>query len=105
MEFFDWSIGYVYLGSYVNIVLMCSECDVMQSHRVPVASLVYISPWINRAGLPLMCSVCGQGSTHNVIKPAIALDMGITQEQLQDTTVINIIEECPLREGFCPCKH
>ena len=81
---------------------MCSECDVMQSHRVPVASIVYISPWIKRAGPPLLCSVCGQGSTHNVIKPAIALDTGITQEQHQETTASNIIEECPLREGFCP---
>ena len=77
MEFVDWSKGCVYLGSYVDIVLMCTECDVLQSHRVPVASIVAISPWNKRARPPLLCSVCGEGTTHNVMKPAAALDMGI----------------------------
>ena len=79
---------------------MCTEYDVLQSHWVPVASIVAISPWNKRARPPLLCSVCGEGTTHYVMKPAAALDTGITQE----TTVYNIIEECPLREGFCPCN-
>ena len=83
---------------------MCTECDVLQSHRVPVASIVAISPWNKRARPPLLCSVCGEGTTHNVMKPAAALDTGITQGQHQETTACNIIEECPLREGFCPCN-
>ena len=104
MELLDWSKGCVYLGSYVDIVLMYTECDVLQSHRVPVASIVAISPWNKRARPPLLCSVCGEGTTHNVMKPAAALDTGITQGQHQETTACNIIEECPLREGFCPCN-
>ena len=84
---------------------MCSECDVMQSHRVPVARLGNISPWTKRDQLPLLCSVCDQGTTHYVMKLAATLAMGITQGQHEETTAKNIIEECPLREGFCPCKH
>ena len=101
MELSDWSKGCVYLGSYVDIVLMCSECDVLQSHRVPVATIVSISPWNKRARPTLLCSVSGEGTTHYVMKPAAALDTRITQE----TTVYNIIEECPLHEGFLPLQY
>ena len=44
MEFFDWSKGYVYPGSYVNIVPVYPEYDVLQSHRGPVDNNPAISP-------------------------------------------------------------
>ena len=44
MELLDWSKGCVYLGSYVDIVPVYTEYEVLQSHRVPVAGIVVISP-------------------------------------------------------------
>ena len=54
MEFFDLSKGYVYLGSYVDIVPVYSEYDVLQSHSDPVASMAAISPGTNSARPPFL---------------------------------------------------
>ena len=55
MKFFDWSKGYVYLGSYVDIVPVYTEYDVLQSHCVPVDSIDAISPGIKSARPPFLC--------------------------------------------------
>ena len=44
MEFFDWSKGCIYLGSYVDMVPVDTEYDVLQSHRVPVNRNAAVSP-------------------------------------------------------------
>ena len=49
MEFVDWSKGCVYLGSYVNIVSVYPEYEVLQSDHDPVASTAAISPRTNSA--------------------------------------------------------
>ena len=54
MEFFDWSKGYVYLGSYVNIVSVYPEYDVLQSDCDPVDSMATISPGRNSARPPFL---------------------------------------------------
>ena len=104
MEFFDWSKGCVYLGSYVNIVPVFPEYDVLQSHSDPVASVAAISPGTNSARPPFLCCVSGAGTTDNVMKPAAAPDTGIPHGHYQETTAFNIIGECHLCEGFCPCS-
>ena len=43
MEFVDWSKGCVYLGSYVNIISVYPEYEVLQSDHDPVASTAAIS--------------------------------------------------------------
>ena len=44
MELLDWSKGCVYLKSYVDIVPVYTEYDVLQSHRDPVDGMAAISP-------------------------------------------------------------
>ena len=44
MEFFDWSKGCVYLRSYVDIVPVYTEYDVLQSHHVPIDRNAAVSP-------------------------------------------------------------
>ena len=54
MEFVDWSKGCVYLGSYVNIVSVYPEYEVLQSDHDPVASTAAISPRTNSAQPPFL---------------------------------------------------
>ena len=84
---------------------MYIECDVLQSHCGPVDSNLAISSGRKSARPPFLCCISGAGTRDNVMKPAASPDTGIPHGQYHDTTAYNIyIEECPLREGFCPCK-
>ena len=53
MQFFNWSKGCLYLRSYVNIVPVDPENDVLQSHRGPVDSNPAISPEVRVVAPPV----------------------------------------------------
>ena len=83
---------------------MYIECDVLQYHHGPVDSNPAIISGRKSARPPFLCCISGAGTTDNVMKPAAAPDTGIPHGQHHETTAYNIIRECPLHEGFCPCK-
>ena len=71
MEFFDWSKGYVYLGSYIDIVPMYTGYDVVYAHRFPVHSIAGISPGSVSGPAPFSRCIKWQDK---VMKPVTAAD-------------------------------